>query len=370
MKKANDPVPELFQQALGRHKARWEEHGELRYLRLTDDFRGHAKGTVRLGERLIPGYPHIGRIYRLEQGLAQQFTGPFDAEEKIDGYNVRIFRHGDRVLALTRGGYVCPFTTDRIPELLTLEPLEREPDLVLCAEVAGPDNPYAIGTPPFVQEDVRAYVFDLMRLDRAGFLPHADKLQRLARYGLPAPSYFGRFTAGDWPRIRDILVELDAEGREGVVFKEDRPEGHRTKYVTRNSGIFDIAVRSSDVVELPGDFFTGRILRMALFMDDTGLARDADMDRRLGKAFLDGLFESVQGFKASGGVFHTFRCRFRERANAEIFVSHLSAILGHTHLWQRRLEPDGDHWVLEFDKEVPKLTGLLHQLFRGDSLVD
>ena len=363
-------LPEVLREALGRHKARWEQYRDIRYVRMTDDLRGHAKGTVFFAGRLIPGYPRIGRIYRLEQGLRQQFSGPFWVEEKVDGYNVRVFSHGEEVLALTRGGFVCPFSTDRIPELIDLEILEQEPDLVLCAEVAGPDNPYAIGAPPFVPRDVQAFVFDMMRIGTPGFLPQAEKNALTGRYDLPAPQSFGCYTLDRWREIRDIMLRLDAERREGVVLKEDAADGHRTKYVTRNSGIYDIAVRASDVAELPGDFFTGRILRLALFMDETGIERNDEMHRRLGQAFLDGLFESLEGFKGHGGVFHTFRCRFRERSNAEAFMQHLRGILGHTHLWQRRLEREGDCWLLEFDKEVPKLTGLLHQLFRGDALID
>ena len=100
------------------------------------------------------------------------------------------------------------------------------------------------------------------------------------------------------------------------------------------------------------------------------MERDDEMYRQLGSALLDGLFKSIEDFKGKGGVFHTVSCRFRRRINAEAFVEHLRSILGHTHLWQRRLERVGDYWLLEFDKEVPKLTGLMHQLFRGDAFID
>lgn len=363
-------LPDLFVEALERNKARWETSGEHRYVRLTDDLHGYPKGTVFIAGRMIPGFPHIGRIYRLEQGLRQQFRGSFHAEEKIDGYNARVFLLADQVLTLTRGGYLCPFTTDRIFDLLNPAIFDRHPDLILCAEIVGPDNPYAIGTPPFVDSDVSAYVFDMMRDGVSGFLRREEKSALAGEYDLPVPRYFGHFGAKDWPTLRDLIVQLDEDRREGMVFKEDRPQGHRTKYVTRNSGIYDIAVRSADVVELPGDFFTGRVLRMALFMDETGIESDADMHRRLGAALMEGLSESVEGFKREGRVAHRFRCRFRRKENAEAFMRHLRSILGHTHLWQRSLQPDGNYWLLEFDKEVPKLSGLFHQLFRGDSFVD
>jgi DNA/RNA ligase len=370
-----DQPPPFVRQALERRRAHWEQFRGLRYVRLSEDFHGHPKGTVWMEGRLVPGYPHIGRISRLQQGLSQQLAGPFWAEEKVDGYNVRVLRHQGTTLALTRGGYVCPFTTDRLPDLLDGALLELAPHLVLCAEVAGPDNPYTIGAPPFVEHDVQAFVFDILDLTNGAFLPHEPRRELIRRHGLPAPLDFGRYVPGDWRTIQGLMRRLDAEGREGVVLKEDPPRGHRTKYVTRHSGIYDIAVRASDIVELPGDFFTGRILRMALAVDELGLPRDETLARDLGAALLRGLLESLDRFQREGAVYHTFRCRFRTHHGAEEFFQHLRAILGHTHLRQRRLEPErggsGEgYWLLELDKEVPKLTGLLHQLFRGEELID
>lgn len=363
-------LPAPFDEALNRSKARWEDRGEVRYLRLADDFRGKPKGTVSWGGRLIPGYPHIGRIFRLEQGLAQQFANPFWVEEKVDGFNIRIFRSGDELIALTRGGYVCPFATDRAPDFVAPSLFDAHPDLILCAELAGPDNPYTQGGPSFVAEDVELFVFDMMRFDLPGFLPQAEKQALCEDFGLPTPRFYGRFEAGQWERVLEIVEELDADGREGIVIKEDLPDGRRTKYVTAWSGIYDIEVRAADTVELPGDFFTGRILRMALYLDEVGREVDAELERDLGRAFLQGLTDSVQRFKREGRVFHHFRCRFNGRENAETFIQHLRAILGHTHVVQTRLEQGNGYWVLEFEKEVPKLTGLLHQLFRGAAIVD
>lgn len=209
-----------------------------------------------------------------------------------------------------------------------------------------------------------------MRFGQPGFLPQAAADDLYDRYSVPTPRFYGRFEPAQWRNVREIVETLDGEEREGVVLKEDRPGGRRTKYVTPWSGVYDIAVRAADTVELPGDFFTGRILRMAIYLDEAEREVDAAMERDLGRAFLHGLTESVRRFKTEGRVFHDFRCRFRERKNAEAFMSHLRSILGHTHVAQRRLEQVDGYWVLEFEKEVPKLTGLLHQLFRGAALVD
>lgn len=360
----------IFDEALARGKARREQHEGLEYLRLIDDFQGLHKGAVQLPDLWIGGYPRIGRIYRLEQGLRQQFEAPFWAEEKIDGYNVRVICYKGQVLAFTRSGYLCPFSTDRAPELMDPAIFAEHPDLVLCAEIAGPENPYTEGGPAFVPEDVRAFVFDLMRVNQSGFVPVAEKMALTGCFGLPTPQSLGRFSGAEWPRLGELLKQLDAEGREGVVLKEDSPRNRRVKYVTRFSGLYDVWVRASDMVELPGDFFTGRVLRLALFVDEAGMAQDEQLSRDLGNALLERLFQSVAQFKRDGRVYHTFRCRFRQRENAEAFLEHIHRILGHTYVVRRTLEAQGAYWVLEFDKEVPKLTGLLHQLFQGAAVVD
>lgn len=363
-------LPPPIRSALEHRKARWESFEDLNYVRLTDSHLGYAKGTVQLAGRLIPGYPHIGRIFRLKPGLRQQFPGYFWAEEKMDGYNVRVARVGDRVVAITRGGYLCPFTSDRLPDLLDLTIFEQHPDLIPCAEIVGPDNPYSLGSPPYVASDVQAFVIDLLHPLDNRFLPVPEKLDLADRFGLPLAPVLGRFQAHQWEQVQALNGRLEQDQREGLVLKADEPIAHRTKFVTRHSGLYDISVRSSDLVELPGDFFTGRILRLALGMDEEGLRPDAQLHQRLGEVLMDGLFRSIDGFKRDGRVAHRFRCRFRSRRNAEIFVGQLRDTLGHTHARQQRLEWEQGFWVLEFDKEVPKLTGLLHQLFRGEALVD
>jgi len=110
----------LVREAIRKKKARSETFLSFEYLRFSDDFKEVPRGTAFFQETVIWGYPHIGRIFMLEKGVAEQFKDPFWVEEKVDGYNVRIFRVGDEIIALSRGGYICPFTTDRVPDFINL----------------------------------------------------------------------------------------------------------------------------------------------------------------------------------------------------------------------------------------------------------
>lgn len=365
-----DPKPDI-QQVLEHRKGRRTSYADCDYVRLMDEFRGLPRGTALFDHGTVYGYPRIGRFLNLQTGLSEHFDGPVWAEEKVDGYNVRIFRVGACLLALTRGGFACPFTTDRLPDLLDPAIFDDHPDLVVCAEVAGPETPYMEGGPPFIAEDVELFVFDLMRWDRPGFLPQAQKHRLLERYGLPAVAMYGRYDHRDLSGIQQLLVRLNEEGREGVVFKEEAGDGHRAKYVTSNSSVADIRVTAYNILDLPPEYFTNRILRLALFLEEQGLERSPQLSRALGDAFLGGLVDAIRQYEAEQKVYRTFRCRFREKANAEQLIEHLEGTAGHqVQIKRRELRQEGGYWVLEFDRVYPGMNGLLSHLLSGGLVFD
>lgn len=361
-------VPE---EALQQRKGRRMHYAGLDYVRMTDALGPLCRGAVLFDHGTVHGYPRIGRILNLRTGLAEQFSGPVWIEEKVDGYNVRVIRVGDRPLALTRGGFVCPFTTDRLPDLMDTSIFDDDPDLVVCAEVAGPGTPYMEGSPPFIERDVELFVFDLMHWDRAGFLSQDEKRMRVERYGLPTVGMYGRFERSDLEAIRALLVRLDAEGREGVVLKEEGDDGHRAKYVTSASSIEDIRVTAYNIRDLPPEYFTNRILRLALFLEEQGLEESPKLSRDLGAAFLDGLRGAIRQYDREHKVYQTFECRFRERENARRLMDHLEQTTGRqVQVNQRELRQEGDYWVLEFERVYPAMNGLLNHLLTGGLIFD
>jgi putative ATP-dependent DNA ligase len=344
--------------------------GGLRYTQFIHDFENIPRGTAVFEEGVIYGYPSIGRLLALEKGLARQFAAPFWMEEKIDGFNVRLCRVQGKTIALTRGGYVCPFTTDRIADLIDTAVFEREPDLVLCAEVAGPENPYSESFPPFIAGDVRLFVFDMLRRNSPRFLGGQEKQELIRRFGLPAVDIFGRFEPKDLPTIRAILKRLDAEGREGAVFKEDSPRQRRTKYVTVSANLSDIRSSIYTLMDLAPDYFTHRVLRTALTADELGTEHPAELKQRLGAAFLDGLMGAIRQQNGEGRISHRFRCRFRNPDNAGELIHYLKRAAGHVQVVQRSLRQDGDFWVLEFERIYPSLNGVLNDWLTGRTVFD
>jgi putative ATP-dependent DNA ligase len=361
---------ERLRKAMEAGKAVAADHGGLRYTQFIHDFENVPRGTTIFDEGIVYGYPSIGRLLALETGLARQFAAPFWMEEKIDGFNVRICRVHGRPVALTRGGYVCPFTTDRIADLLDTSIFDREPGLVLCAEVAGPENPYSESFPPFIERDVRLFVFDLLRRNSQHFLNGDEKQELIRRFSLPAVDIFGRFEARDLPRIRTILRRLDEEGREGAVFKEDSARRRRTKYVTVSACLSDIRTSIYTLLDLSPEYFTNRILRLALAAGELGAERPAELRRELGAAFLDGLLDAIRQQHREGRISHLFRCRFRNPENARELIRYLKRAAGHVQVVQRELRREGEWWLLEFERIYPSLNGVLSDWLTGKTVFD
>ncbi len=361
---------EIFREAQDRGKVRREHWEGGEYLRLLDDHHGLPRGTVEIDGTLVCGYPRIGRILRLASGLRELFSAPFFVEEKVDGYNVRVARVGDRVLAFTRGGFLCPFTTDRLPDLIDPSFFDAHPELVVCMEVAGPDNPYLHGATPQVPKDVQAFVFDLAHKGQTGFLPYEEKLTLLERHPLPCVQRYGRFTVEQIDDLRGLLWQLNEEEREGVVMKEDSPEDRRVKYVTSNSSAADIRNTVRNLLHLPPEYFTNRILRLALFRDEVGHEAAGDIAERLGHAFLDGLDEALAQYRREGKVYYGFRCRFRDPDNADRLLTHIKRGDRRMHVVETGRRREGDYTVLEFRKVYDDMTGLLAHLMRGGQVFD
>ncbi|GAB6066957.1 RNA ligase [Methylothermus subterraneus] len=342
----------------------------LDYWHYTDDFQHIPRGTAVFGETVVFGYPHIGRVFALEAGIRAHFRAPFWAEEKINGYNVRITQIQGQLVALTRGGFVCPFTTDRLADLMPLEIFQKEPRQVVCAEVAGPDNPYLESSPPFISKDVKLFVFDLMTQGQPGFLPARAKQAQIKRFDLPAVPLYGYFQPDQIEDLRALILKLHEEWREGLVLKEDSPRDHRAKYVTGHSNIDDIRASSDNLLELPPEYFINRLLRLALFVEEHALPATSELKQALGGAFLDGLRAAMQCYRATHHVSTRFRCRFRHKENAELLLDHLRHASRHVQILLRDLRREDGYWQLEFERVYPALTGMLGDLLAGKMVYD
>ncbi len=271
---------------------------EIEYVRVTDDTPTHARGTAFFPKmtdqqgRIFTawGYPRIKRIYVLEAGVRRYFKeAPFFVEEKIDGYNVRLVWVDGRILAFTRGGFICPYTTewaDIWAEKYGLrEFFHDHPDAILCGEAVGasPYNPQQVyDLPP----GLHFYLFDILSQENT-FLSPDEKYLLAARYAIPTVPQMGQYSLARLGDLKDLLLEINERGGEGVVMKS--VDGSRlVKFVTPISDLADVQDNLRILFDIDSGYFTNRLLRATLFVQEFGLDEE-EYARRIGESVLQGL---------------------------------------------------------------------------------
>ena len=195
-------------------------HG-IDYVVLREDLGDFREGTVIfLSERkIIHSYPSIRRLALLE-GVPLHMIDEIVVEEKMNGYNVRVVLVDNKVLAITRGGYICPYTTARIEKMYgdrLREALSEYEDVVLAGEVIGTENPYVVYEYPEAR-GFDYFVFDVIKNGALAPLSLRDEI--VEKYDLKRVPVLAQLDKNELERLREIVVDLDRRGREGVVIKD------------------------------------------------------------------------------------------------------------------------------------------------------
>ncbi len=265
----------------------------IKYSRYSDRCEGHARGEmfIHTGKyrRIVKDYPHIFRVFRMHEGIKRFFgNGSFYAEEKVDGYNVRIIKHKENLLAITRGGLICPFTTEWVESWRNRYPFdeffEMYPGAALCAEFLG-DNPYNSKRDRNIPPGLSFFCFDIMRPD-GSFLPVEERYSVTEKLGLSCVKSYGMFTTADVGRLRDIMLDLNSRVREGLVMKKPGSDG-AIKFVTAASDLADLEQFLVFFYDIEPGFYSNRLMRISLFVQEFGLDESEYMERT-GAAIIKG----------------------------------------------------------------------------------
>jgi putative ATP-dependent DNA ligase len=326
------------------------------------------RGAVARAGGLIRAFPQIKRVLHLERGIRVHFkNGAFYAEEKVDGYNVRVAMVEGEPVAFTRGGFVCPFTMDRLSELVNLGFFKSHPDFILCGEVAGPENPYNTEPIPYVEEDVKFFAFDVM--DGEGrFLPHGEKYRLLSDFGIGQVRHWGPFEAVDIGRLREIVLELNRGHREGLVLKP-AGGGEPMKYVTPGSSFADIKATAPLLAELPAGYYAQRLFRVIFFSHEFGLpVEDGDLLDCARTLYGENL-KLLKTVEEGGGITESFRIRVNRPETADELIHHLKT----SHEIEARLvalEKKEGYWEARFRKLYRKGTRELRRKLKGHGFYD
>ncbi len=326
---------ERARRLLESRSTRLMRYKDLRYIVIRRDVAGHYEGTVVFllpdgGYRVVEGYPHIQRVLLLSRAMPRHFIDYVVVEEKMDGHNVRVVKVEGRILAVTRGGYVCPYTTMRMRSKYgkALEQVFAElgDDAVLAGEVVGMENPYTrYHYPEAPYWDY--FVFDVF--DSEGRrLPVNERRRLIEEAGMRNVPLLARVHKDDWQEVAEIVAGLESAGREGVVLKDPEYRVEPLKYTTSYINTRDIMEGMKFPFDEGHSFIFPRVLRQMFkayeeSWDEERLREEA---RRLGEAILLPAIESIVRYARGEPIAEEFVLEFETLQDLEDFVLYAASL--------------------------------------------
>ncbi|MDK2790997.1 MAG: putative ATP-dependent ligase [Methanothermococcus sp.] len=328
--------------------------GFMRKIITTDEYKGTKilsfkkklkhieRGTiVFLNDNIeyIMGYPKIRRAMTLYPTLKKYFIDKIVVEEKLDGYNIRIANINDEVIAITRGGKICPFTTKKVSKFLSnsIKILDDYPDLMLCGEMVGLNNPYVSHYYPEVDkelsnneyENLGFYIFDIRNKETNNPLSINEKEKMLKKYNIPYVKPLGIFDKeGAHEKVRELIETLSNEQREGVVLKDPDMAVEPIKYTTHYTQCNDLSVAFEYMYDLGIDFMFSRIVREGYQSFEFG-ENEEEMERRaldLGKSILYPMVNSIKKVSQGGTISEDFEIFMDSEEDIAEFVAYLKKL--------------------------------------------
>jgi len=333
-------------------KTRKREHDGTEYRYVPDYNTKVERGTVLIEGEVVRGFPKVPRTLVLSEGVQRYFDDEVVVEEKMNGYNTRIARIGGEKLAFSRSGIVCPFTTRFLTRRYGEEldaVLDEHPDMTVCCEMIGRDNPYTAHDYDEVKSlDIR--VFDVRDARTGEPFPVEERRALCDEHGLPSVPFYGTHPVEDAPEeVHDAIQELDERGREGVVMKT--PDvSQQLKYTTSAANQGDLTFAFSLPFDYGQDFMFRRIIREAFQSheyDDT--EEHEERARSLGESVLGSMVETVEHIDEGDevGERHTVRAKPDE---VDALLDHLRSMGLHLIVEEDRRE--GDERYVEFVKRT------------------
>lgn len=246
---------------------------------------------------VIRGFPKIRRTLMLNKALESHFNKEVVVEEKMNGYNVRIASLGAEIVAFTRGGYVCPYTTKKAPEIMDLNSFFQDhPDLVICGEMLGTDNPYVSHYYPEIGK-LGFRIFDIRRKTSGQPLPIKEKRELLEKFGLPPVNLLAVYSVSEAPsKILELVKKLGKEGREGVVLKDPEMQIPPLKYTASQAHDDELIYAFKFPFDLAKAFFFSRVIREGFQSYEMQESKEEmeDRARRLGESILYPMLETIK----------------------------------------------------------------------------
>ena len=339
-------------------------------LRLDKKFGFYEDGTVviksQAGEFVVRGFPKIRRALTLNPTLKKHFGDrKIAVEEKMNGYNVRIVRIGENIYAITRRGLICPYTTEKARERIPAEFFRDYPEYMLCCEAVGKASPY-VPSEVYGIEELEFFLFDIRHCRTNRPLRVDEKEEIAERYQLKLAEVLLKTTPDDVNEIRDVIEDLSARGREGVVFKDVEMVVEPIKYTTSSANCNDLRYAFRYFGEYARDFMIARIVREAFQsfeFDESGKELEKRC-LRLGKSILLPMIESIKDVRQGRDVAEKSELVFYSNEVFELFKKHLK-LLGINFRVSKIEEKKGKLYVT-FERVMRSTTDKIAGILNGN----
>ena len=309
--------------------------GKYKYLLRFDKEISHIERGTVLYEKgnsfeIIMGFPKIRRAMVRDPTIKRHFIGlqKIILEEKMNGYNVRIATANGEIIAITRSGYICPYTTQKAKEKLNLNFFKDFPELVLYGEMIGPDNLY-ISKDIYNVESVEFYIFDIREKNSGKPLKIYKKQKILEKYGFFHVRFFGEILLENVPReIEKIILELGEKEHEGVVIKDPEMVLSQLKYTSSQSNCSDLRHAFKFYNDTGRDYMLSRIVREGFQTVEWKENEEGFKKRcmRLGESILSPLRESIRGVKDGQRLYEEAKIRVRDLKTVKDFEDYLKRL--------------------------------------------
>lgn len=316
----------------------------------------------------IMGFPKIRRAMVLYPTLKKRFNGlsKLAVEEKMNGYNVRVAQVNGEILAITRSGYICPYTTERANVKLNLNFFDDFPGLVLYGEMVGPDNPY-VPKAIYDIDSVEFYIFDIREKNTGKPLPTARRREMMEKYGFLQVKSFGEIPLETAPEeIADIVRKLGKIEHEGVVIKDPEMTLPPLKYTSSQSNCSDLKHAFKFYNEAGRDYMLSRIVREG-FQTVEWNEDETEFKKRcmqLGESILNPLRESIRSVKNGQRLYEEVRIRVRDLKTASDFNDYLKR-LGVDAVFEEPY-PVGDEYMITVRKLNKSTNDKTQAIWEGE----
>ncbi len=279
---------------------------------------------------IVRGFPKIQRTLMLYPALVKHFSSckSVAVEEKMNGYNVRVALVGERLVGLTRGGFVCPYTTEKANDLIGLDFFHDHPELVLCGEMVGPDSPY-VPKSFYGIESLEFFSFDIREKVTGKPMPVLKRRALVEEYGIKSVRLLGEFEVSEAHiAITKIIKGLGSTMREGVVIKDPEMLLPPVKYTSSESNCADLRYAFEFYNDFGRDFFFARICREA-FQSVEWNENEASLRKRclqLGESILSPMVKTIKKKKAGERIAEDVQIRVKSLDTAKEFQDHLKLL--------------------------------------------